>query len=326
MTRLLRTSSLQAVAGPSTLRLQAGVGAAVLAPSQPCAKRSYGSLSRPPRIAPRVQPSPFPQIPRRFASSLPNEPSESEQREKAKDRAAVGPFNARAAALFIVTGVGLFIYFQHERSQVAARKAADTASAKVGRPRIGGPFELTMASEEGGYRVTHEDIEGAFSLIYFGFTNCPDICPEELDKMGEVIKSVDKDHGPIINPIFISCDPARDNLQLVSTYIADFHPRLVGLTGPYEAVKAACKSYRVYFSTPPNADPSGDYLVDHSIFFYLMDPEGRFVDAFGRSAGKEEVETKVRDYIKKWKDQGLPISKADLKERVKADPSRKVAA
>lgn len=100
----------------------------------------------------------------------------------------------------------------------------------------------------------------------------------------------------------------------------------MGLTGPYEAVKAACKSYRVYFSTPPNADPSGDYLVDHSIFFYLMDPEGRFVDAFGRSAGKEEVETKVRDYIKKWKEQGLPISRADLKERVRADPSRKVAA
>lgn len=90
MTRLLRTSCLQAVAGPSTIRLQAGVGAAVLPPSQPSAKRSYGSLSRPPRIAPPVQPLPSSRVPRRFASSLPNEPSESEQREKAKDRAAVG--------------------------------------------------------------------------------------------------------------------------------------------------------------------------------------------------------------------------------------------
>lgn len=126
-----------------------------------------------------------------------------------------------------------------------------------------------------GYKVTHKDLEGSFSLVYFGFTNCPDICPEELDKMGEVVDSIDATHGPIINPIFISCDPARDDLSLVSTYIADFHPRLVGLTGSYEAVKAACKAYRVYFSTPPNADPKGDYLVDHSIFFYLMDPEGR---------------------------------------------------
>lgn len=252
--------------------------------------------------------------------------------------------------------MGLFLYFRHERDQIAARKAAESANSKVGRPRIGGPFELTMAIPAGkgkaqGYRVTHDDIEGAFSLIYFGFTNCPDICPEELDKMGDVVDAIgewqdtdstatkiantdeicsvpppDSSYGQIINPIFISCDPARDSLPLVSTYISDFHPRLVGLTGAYEAVKQACKSYRVYFSTPPNADPKGDYLVDHSIFFYLMDPEGRFVDAFGRSAGKEEVEKKVRGYVEKWKAEGLPLGKADLKQRVSSDESRKVDA
>ncbi|CAO1628260.1 unnamed protein product [Jaminaea pallidilutea] len=252
-------------------------------------------------------------------------------KEQAKDRAAIGPFNLRAGALFLATGVGLFLYFRHERDQIAARKAAESANSKVGRPRIGGPFELTMAVPAGkgkaqGYRVTHDDIEGAFSLIYFGFTNCPDICPEELDKMGDVVDAIDSSYGQIINPIFISCDPARDSLPLVSTYISDFHPRLVGLTGAYEAVKQACKSYRVYFSTPPNADPKGDYLVDHSIFFYLMDPEGRFVDAFGRSAGKEEVEKKVRGYVEKWKAEGLPLGKADLKQRVSSDESRKVDA
>lgn len=99
---------------------------------------------------------------------------------------------------------------------------------------------------------------------------------------------------------------------------------MLGLTGAYDAVKAACKSYRVYFSTPPNADPSSDYLVDHSIFFYLMDPEGRFVDAFGRSTSKEEVETKVRDYVERWKKEGLEIRGADLKERITRDESRRV--
>lgn len=99
---------------------------------------------------------------------------------------------------------------------------------------------------------------------------------------------------------------------------------MLGLTGPYEAVKAACKSYRVYFSTPPNADPSGDYLVDHSIFFYLMDPEGRFVDAFGRSTSKDEVEKKVRDYVERWTKEGLDIGKADLKERLVRDETRRV--
>lgn len=244
--------------------------------------------------------------------------------ERAKDRFAIGPFNLTAATLFLATGAGLFLYFQYERSQVAARKAAESENARVGRPRVGGPFELVMATKEGGYRVTHEDLEGAFSLVYFGFTNCPDICPEELDKMGDVVDVIDKDHGPIINPIFVSCDPARDTIPLVTTYMEDFHPRMVGLTGTHEQVKAACKSYRVYFSTPPNADPNSDYLVDHSIFFYLMDPEGRFVDAFGRSVGKEDVEKKVREYVAKWKGQGLDIGKADLKARVGGDAARKV--
>lgn len=184
-----------------------------------------------------------------------------------------------------------------------------------------------MAHSDGkGYKVTHNDIVGAFSLIYFGFTNCPDICPEELDKMSDVVESIDATDGPIVNPIFISCDPARDTVPLVSRYVADFHPRLVGLTGTYEAIKTACKSYRVYFSTPPNADPAGDYLVDHSIFFYLMDPEGRFVDAFGRSADNDEVERKVRGYIQKWKQEGLPLGRADLKARVAADKSRLASA
>ena len=173
-------------------------------------------------------------------------------------------------------------------------------------------------------RMTHDDLNGTFSLIYFGFTNCPDICPEELDKMGIVVDAVQEKYGEVIQPIFVSCDPARDTVAATAKYIADFHPKLIGLTGTYEAVKAACKSYRVYFSTPPGADPAGDYLVDHSIFFYLMDPEGRFVDAFGRSVGPEETKAKVMAFIKQWLDTGNQIGKADTKARILADPERRV--
>lgn len=77
----------------------------------------------------------------------------------------------------------------------------------------------------------------------------------------------------------------------------DFHPKLVGLTGTYEAVKAACKQYRVYFSTPKDAKPEDDYLVDHSIFFYLMDPNGQFVDAYGKSHTAELVRERVAEAI-----------------------------
>jgi len=144
--------------------------------------------------------------------------------------------------------------------------------------------------------------------------------------MGEVVDNVEAKHGPIVQPIFVSCDPARDTVPAVSKYIADFHPRMLGLTGSYDAVKSACKAYRVYFSTPPSADPNGDYLVDHSIFFYLMDPEGRFVDAFGRASTAEEVTEKVLKYINQWKDGGYQVGKAEAKAKVLADPSRKVTS
>lgn len=227
------------------------------------------------------------------------------------------PFNLPAAALFVATGVGLFFYFRHEKAKIeeAKRKKLEEQAA-VGRPRIGGPFSLVSST---GHPFTHEDLLGSFSLIYFGFTNCPDICPEELDKMSTVVDEVAKVHGPVINPVFVTCDPARDRVPIVAEYIADFHPRMIGLTGSYDAVKAACKAYRVYFSTPPGADPTSDYLVDHSIFFYLMDPEGKFVDAFGKSSTEEEVRAKVLDYVRRWRAEGLPLAEADAKRKAMSD-------
>lgn len=215
----------------------------------------------------------------------------------ARNRAAVGVFSWKAAALFVATGGGLYYYFTTEKAKVEERKRQQAADAKVGRPKVGGPFQLTSHENK---PFTEADLLGKWSLIYFGFTRCPDICPEELDKMGEVVEAIDTSHGPIVQPVFISCDPARDSVPVVKKYIAEFHPRLIGLTGTYEQVKAACKAYRVYFSTPPNASENDDYLVDHSIFFYLMDPKGQFVDAFGKSQTADVVKEKVVKAIREY--------------------------
>ena len=143
--------------------------------------------------------------------------------------------------LFIATGIGLYYYFQHEKRRVAEERLRkmEEQNASVGRPRIGGPFQLVSST---GHPFTDQDLLGSFSLIYFGFTNCPDICPEELDKMSSVVDAVATKHGHVINPVFVTCDPARDRVPTVAEYIADFHPRMIGLTGTYEAVKAACKA------------------------------------------------------------------------------------
>lgn len=112
----------------------------------------------------------------------------------------------------------------------------------------------------------------------------------------------DKQYGPIVQPIFISVDPARDSTAQIARYVSEFHPRLVGLSGDYAATKAMCKAYRVYFSTPPDAKAEDDYLVDHSIFFYFMDPDGKFVDAFGKVSTVEDVVARVQKEIAAWKE------------------------
>jgi protein SCO1/2 len=103
--------------------------------------------------------------------------------------------------------------------------------------------------------------------VYFGFTHCPDICPDELDKMALMYDKVTEQCGKVLLPLMITCDPARDNPKVLKEFI--------GLTGEYDKIKDTCKAYRVYFSTPSSVKPGEDYLVDHSIYFYLM---GKFCE------------------------------------------------
>ena len=88
--------------------------------------------------------------------------------------------------------------------------------------------------------------------------------------MAEMIDDVKKEVGNSLLPIFITCDPARDTPAVMKTYLKEFHPDIIGLTGTYDDIKGVCKKYRVYFSTPSDVKPGQDYLVDHSIYFYLM--------------------------------------------------------
>ncbi|WWC68672.1 uncharacterized protein I206_102605 [Kwoniella pini CBS 10737] len=232
---------------------------------------------------------------------------EIDRQRKLRDQANVGPFTWKAATLFIATGIGLYFYFESEKKAVLEKRQAELSNKSIGKPQIGGPFKLNRHDYKGEF--TEKDLLGNWTLIYFGFTHCPDICPEELDKMGDAIEIIDKkstknNQNNGVLPLFISVDPARDTLPQLNKYIKEFHPRMIGLVGDYEAVKKTCKMYRVYFSTPPDAAPTDDYLVDHSIFFYLMDPLGQFVDAFGKATTADQVAEKVLDSMKKWEAAG----------------------
>lgn len=179
----------------------------------------------------------------------------------------------------------MIVYFREEKKRLERQRIAEQTKG-LGKPKVGGTFDLV---DQDGNRFTSEDMKGQFALVclglglahqfqwideeqvYFGFTHCPDICPEELDKMAIMYDNVVETCGSNqLRPIFISCDPARDTPAVVKTYLKEFHNEFVGLTGTYDNVKDTCKAYRVYFSTPPHLKPGQDYLVDHSIYFYLM--------------------------------------------------------
>ncbi|BFZ56979.1 Cu-binding protein [Savitreella phatthalungensis] len=213
-----------------------------------------------------------------------------------KERSRIGPFSATSAAVFVATAILLGLYFNSERKRVKVQQAIE-ANKPAGKPRVGGPFSLV---DHDGNRVTQDTFKGKYLLVYFGFTRCPDICPEELDKMAIILSEVNKDRE-VVKPVFITCDPNRDSPEDLKRYLAEFDNSILGLTGTYEEVKQVCKAYRVYFSTPREVKEGEDYLVDHSIFFYLMDPEGEFVDAFGRNFTAEQVAQRMREYIGSWR-------------------------
>jgi protein SCO1/2 len=119
--------------------------------------------------------------------------------------------------------------------------------------------------------------------------------------MAQMIDLVEEEKPGAMIPVFVTCDPARDTPAVVKEYLEEFHPKLVGLTGTWEQVKNVCKKYRVYFSTPQGVKPGMDYLVDHSIYFYLMDPEGDFVEAIGRQHSPKEAANIILGHVRDWK-------------------------
>ncbi|KAJ1668818.1 Cu-binding protein [Coemansia sp. RSA 1813] len=246
------------------------------------------------------------------SSEKPNEESkESTDQEKPRERLlpATGPLSPLGIGLFVATAVGILYYFTVVKERVQQERKQNRArGATYGKADIGGPYELT---DQDGNTVSEKTFRGKFTLVYFGFCHCPDICPDEMDKIGDAIEMLERstEMAGAVQPIFITCDPQRDSPEAIKEYLQQFHPRFVGLTGTFEQVRQACKGYRVYFSKPPKVAPNQDYLVDHSIFSYFMDPDGEFIDVYGKDKPAEYMASDMKRRIKQFLDAGRTIEK-----------------
>ncbi len=181
--------------------------------------------------------------------------------------------------------------------QAASPSEATTgpvSAATTGKALVGGPFTLT---DHTGQRVTDKDFLGRYLLVFFGFTNCPDICPSGLQVMSAALDKL----GPTadaVTPIFITVDPERDTVEKLAAYVKSFHPRLVGLTGSSDEIAAAIKTYRVYAQKVEDDKTPGAYSYDHAALFYVMGKNGQFIAPIPHSTDVNEVASALTKALK----------------------------
>lgn len=192
-----------------------------------------------------------------------------------------------AWALVAVAAVAAAFYLLGE-----AQRMQNAGTKLPGAATIGGPFELTATD---GTRFSSTRLAGKPYAIFFGFTNCPDICPTTLLEMTEHLKGLG-DKADRLNVLFVSVDPARDTPDHLKLYLSAFDPRIIGLTGTEEEIKAVAKAYRVYYEKVPSNDGT-DYTMNHTASVYLMDGTGKLVSTLSFEEPEETRQKKLENLI-----------------------------
>ncbi|KAM8824221.1 protein SCO1 homolog, mitochondrial [Synchiropus picturatus] len=228
----------------------------------------------------------------RGVSSVPPPPSSSKDKSE-----RAGPVSWKSLAVTCAIGgalLGMMKYFKKEKEELLEKER----NKSLGRPALGGPFSLIDHKKK---PCKSQDFLGQWILIYFGFTHCPDICPEELEKMVEVVDTIDSIPSlPNLTPILITIDPDRDTSDAMAAYVKEFSPKLIGLTGSTAEIEKVSRSFRVYYSQGPK-DEDNDYIVDHTIIMYLVGPDGEFVEYYGQNKTNVEITNSIAAYMRKFK-------------------------
>lgn len=185
----------------------------------------------------------------------------------------------------LLGGLAAFVFFA-KPADLYAQCDGGQASAQ-----IGGPFELVS---ETGETVTDADVVTEPTLVYFGYTFCPDVCPLDVVRNVEATEIL-AERGMSVRPVFVSVDAGRDTPETMDDFTANISPDLLGLTGSEEQIRAAAQAYRVYYNVHDTEDEY--YLVDHSTFAYLVKPEEGVVGFFRRELSGEQLADKLGCFL-----------------------------
>lgn len=163
---------------------------------------------------------------------------------------------------------------------------------------IGGDFTLTSHTAK---RVNWGDFAGKYRLVYFGFTYCPDICPTDIQRLGQGLRAFEQANpelGAKVQPIFITVDPERDSVAVMREFVGNFHPRLIGLTGTPAEIEAVKQAFGAQASKDPPTRPDGNYNVSHTTFTYLFAPDGAPLGIIPTDKGASGVTAELAQWVR----------------------------
>lgn len=173
---------------------------------------------------------------------------------------------------------------------------------------IGGPFTLSTPD---GTAVTDQTYHGKWLLVYFGYTFCPNSCPTTLLEVATALKKLAADAAQV-QPLFITVDPQRDTPEVMQQYTESFDPRILGLTGTPQQIAAAAKEYGAYYVRHRTGPSAEDYVMDHSTYVYVMDPEGKFIRAFDTGTSGDQIADALRELIAQGRHSGASDSESQF--------------
>jgi len=211
-----------------------------------------------------------------------------------KQRPSLFPALVIVLLLIVAAGAAVWLWNAGDKMTVKAEAGQSGQASGTGTPSIGGPF---TAIDQSGKHVSDKDFAGQYMLIYFGFTFCPDVCPTELQVMSSALDELGAE-GAKVQPIFVTIDPARDTTEVLTRYVKQFSPRLIGLTGSAQEIARIAKEYRVYYEKVKDDSSSEDYSMDHSSIVYLMGPDGGFLTFFPPGTSPEKMAEKIKTFLK----------------------------
>lgn len=150
-------------------------------------------------------------------------------------------------------------------------------------------FAPTFRLADGEGRIRDSDeFSGRWLLVFFGFTNCPDVCPTTLSEVAQVMDDLGPE-GQQVQPIFVSIDPERDRAASMDEYTKAFHPAILGLAGDAAQTRAAAESFRIFYEREPDANSPDDYTMSHSAGLFLVGPDGQWVKQYGYGTPAAEI-------------------------------------